>query len=297
MQKHYLEYRMPQINYLNRYSNLLSIIIYPNYIDKLFIMGGGLSKPAPGIIEKNEQLKSKLRHLKRVFDRLNRNIRKMNSEIRNKQGRISLMEKEINNLKKSVKGYTHRYHSAKTLIRKYNSEINKLRAEKQKLDTEINILKKEIASLKSIIDKVDNGNIDLEYELEILLEEHNKIKGISVGNNEKYYDLLTVQNGHLNREFDYLKNDLIKGDQASTFVQPKMRNWELAHHFLKISYYVFALVLLLFLYKYLSMDKLYTAIIIILLIGLYPFCIIHIERFVYENVLYIGKFLTANPVK
>jgi len=265
-------------------------------------MGGGGSKPRPkpipkGVIQKNDELKSKLRNLNRVIDRLNRNISNMNNEIRSKQNRIVLMEQEIKSLKKSTKGYTHRYNSAKSLIRQYNSEIKTLQAEKKKLDTEIKNLKKEFASLTEIISQLDNGNIDLEYELDILLEEHNKVKGISIDNNEKYYDLLTVQNGHLNREFDYLKNDLTKGDQASTFVQPKMKNWELAHHFLKISYYVFAVVLLLFLYKYFSMDKLYTTIIIILLIGLYPFYILHIERFVYENVRYIGKFLTANPVK
>ena len=267
-------------------------------------MGGGGSKPRPrpkpipkGVIQKNDELKSKLRHLNRVLDRLNRNIRNMNNEIRDKQGRIRSMEREIQNLNKSIKGYTNRYNSAKSLIRQYNREIKQLQAEKKKLDGEIKRLNKEIASLQAIIEQVDDGNIDLEYELDMLLEEHNKIKGVSIDNDEKYYDLLTVQNNHLNREFDYLKNDLTKGDQASTFVQPKMRNWELAHHFLKISYYVFALVLLLFLYQYFSMDKLYTSIIIILLIGLYPFYIIHIERFVYENVLYIGKFLTANPVK
>jgi chromosome segregation ATPase len=293
---------MQQINYLNRYSNLLSIIIYPNYIDKLFIMGGGGSKPKPRgppreLVAKNEYLKKQLASLNSTLRRIQRNINTINYRIRNKQNRIVLMEKEIKNLKKSTQGYTHRYNSAKSLIRQYNSEIKTLQGEKRKLDKEIKDLKKEISSLIEIISQVDNGNIDLEYELDMLLEEHNKVKGLSVDNNEKYYDLLTVQNSHLNREFDYLKNDLTKGDQASTFVQPKMRNWELAHHFLKISYYVFALVLLLFLYQYFSMDKLYTTIIIILLIGLYPFYIIHIERFIYENVLYIGKFLTANPVK
>lgn len=265
-------------------------------------MGGGGSKPKPRgppreLVSKNEYLKKQLAGLNSTLRRIQRKINTINYGIESKQRRMVLMEKEIKNLKKSTKGYTHRYNAAKSLIRQYNSEIKKLQAEKKKLDKELKNLKKEFASLTEIISQVDNGNIDLEYELDILLEEHNKVKGISIDNNEKYYDLLTVQNGHLNREFDYLKNDLTKGDQASTFVQPKMKNWELAHHFLKISYYVFAVVLLLFLYKYFSMDKLYTTIIIILLIGLYPFYIIHIERFVYENVLYIGKFLTANPVK
>ena len=265
-------------------------------------MGGGGSKPKPRgppreLVAKNEYLKKKLAGLNSTLRRIRININKINYQIRSKQNKIVLMEKEIKNFKKSIKGYTHRYNSAKSLIRQYNNEIKTLQAEKKKLDKEIKDLNKEITSLQEIIQRVDNGNIDLEYELEILLEEHNKVKGISIDNNEKYYDLLTVQNGHLNREFDYLKNDLTKGDQESTFVQPKMKNWELAHHFLQITYYVFALVLLLFLYQYFSMDKLYTTIIIILLIGLYPFYILHIERFVYENVLYIGKFLTANPVK
>lgn len=305
MRKHYPEYRMQQINYLNRYSNLLSIIIYPNYIDKLFIMGGGGSKPRrskprgppPGVIQKNDQLKSKLRHLNRVLDRLNRNIRNINNEIRSKQGRIRSMEREIQNLNKSIKGYTNRYNSAKSLIRQYNREIKQLKAEKKKLDGEIKRLNKEISSLQAIIEQVDDGNIDLEYELDLVLEEHNKIKGVSIDNDERYYDLLTVQNNHLNREYNYLKNDLTKGDQASTFVQPKIQNWELANHFFRVAYYVFALVLLLFLYQHFSMKKLYPTIIIILLVGLYPYYVIHIERFLYRNVMYIGKFITATPVK
>jgi chromosome segregation ATPase len=250
-----------------------------------------------GVIEKNDQLKSKLRHLNRVIAKLNRNNRIMSNEIRSKQNSIRAMENEIKSLNKSIDDYNQRYNSAKNLIKQYNNEITELQAKKKKLDEEISNLNKEIASLTEIINQVDNGNIDLESELDILLEEHNKIKGLSIDNNEKLFDLLTVQNGQLNREFDYLKNDLTKGDQASTFVQPKMRNWELAHHFLKISYYVFALVLLLFLYKHFSMDKLYSTIIIILLIGLYPYYILHIERFVYENVMYVSKFLSAKPVK
>lgn len=265
-------------------------------------MGGGGSKPKPRgppreLVAKNDYLKKQLRGLNSTLRRIQQKINTINYSIRSKQRSIVLMEREIKSLNKSTKVYTHRYNSAKSLIRQYNNEIKKLQSEKKELDDEISNLNKEIASLLAIIEQVDNGNIDLEYELEIILEEHNKVKGLSIDNNEKYYDLLTVQNGHLNREFDYLKNDLTKGDQASTFVQPKMRNWELAHHFLKVAYYVFAIVLLLFLYQYFSMDKLYTTIIIILLIGLYPFYIIHIERFVYENVMYIGKFLTANPVK
>ena len=255
------------------------------------------SKIPRGVIEKNDQLKSQLRHLNRVIARLNINNRNMNNEIRSKQNSIRAMENEINSLNKSTNDYNYRYNSAKELVKQYNNEIKTLQAEKKKLDREIKTLNKEIASLTEIINQIDNGNIDLESELDILLEEHNKVKGVSVDNNENLFDLLSVQNRHLHREFDYLKNDLTKGDQASTFVQPKMKNWELAHHFLKVAYYVFALVLLLFLYQYFSMDKLYSTIIIILLIGLYPFYIIHIERFVYENVMYIGKFLTAKPVK
>lgn len=265
-------------------------------------MGGRSSKPKPrgpppGVIQKNDRLKSQLRHLKRVIDRLNRNIRNINNEIRHKQGSIRSMEREIQNLNTSIKGYTDRYNSAKSLIKQYNSEIKALQKEKKKLDREISSLEKEIVSLQTIIDKVDDGNIDLEYELDLLLEEHNKIKGVSVDNDEKYYDLLTVQNDHLNREYDYLKNDLTKGDQASTFVQPKIQNWELTNHFFRVAYYVFALVLLLFLYQHFSMKRLYPTIIIILLIGLYPFYILHIERFLYRNIMYIGKFITATPVK
>jgi chromosome segregation ATPase len=265
-------------------------------------MGGRSSKPKrrgppPGVIQKNDRLKSQLRHLKRVIDRLNRNIRNINNEIRDKQGRIRSMEREIQNLDTSIKGYTDRYNSAKSLIKQYNSEIKSLQAEKTKLDGEISNLEKEIASLQEIIDSVDNGNIDLESELDVLLEEHNKIKGVSVDNDEKYYDLLTVQNDHLNREYDYLKNDLTKGDQASTFMQPKIQNWELINHFFRIAYYVFALVLLLFLYQHFSMKRLYPTIIIILLVGLYPLYIIHIERFLYKNIMHIGKFITATPVK
>lgn len=265
-------------------------------------MGGGGSKPRPkpipkGVIQKNDQLKSRLRHLNRVLGRLNKNIRNMNNEIRNKQNSIRAMENEIQNLNKSIKGYNDRYNSAKDLIRQYNNEIKTLQAEKKKLEIEISDLQKEIASLQRIIERVDNGNIELEYELDILLEEHNKIKGVSIDNDEKYFDLLSVQNNHLKREYDYLKNDLTKGDQASTFVQPKISNWELANHFLTVSYYVFALILLLFLYQHFSMKKLYPTIILVLLIGLYPFYILHIERFLYKNVIYIGKFLTATPVK
>lgn len=265
-------------------------------------MGGGGSKPKPrgpppGVIQKNDQLKSKLRHLNRVLDRLNQNIRNMNNEIRDKQGRIRLMEREIAGLNKSIKGYNNRYNSARNLIRQYNNEIKKLLAKKKKLDVEIRNLKKKIASLQRIIERVDNGNINLEYELDMLLEEHNKIKGISIDNDEKYFDLLTIQNNHMKREYDYLKNDLTKGDQASTFVQPKIQNWELANHFFRVAYYVFALVLLLFLYQHFSMKKLYPTIIIILLVGLYPYYVIHIERFLYRNVMYIGKFITATPVK
>ena len=95
-------------------------------------------------------------------------------------------------------------------------------------------MEKEIASLQAIIEQVDDGNIDLEFELDLLLEEHNKVKGVSIDNDEKYYDLLTVQNDHLNREYDYLKNDLTKGDQASSFVQPKIQNWELRITFLEL---------------------------------------------------------------
>lgn len=267
-------------------------------------MGGRSSKPKrkprgppPGVIQKNDRLKSELRHLKRVIDRLNRNIRNINNEIRSKQRGIRSMERELQNLNKSIKGYSDRYNSAKSLIKQYNREIKTLQAEKKKLDGEISTLEKEIASLQEIIDKVDNGNIDLEIELDLLLEEHNKIKGVSVDNDEKYYDLLTVQNDHLNREYDYLKNDLTKGDQASSFVQPKIQNWELANHFFRVAYYVFALVLLLFLYQHFSMKRLYPTIIIILLVGLYPYYVLHIERFLYRNVMYIGKFLTATPVK
>lgn len=253
--------------------------------------------PPPGVIQKNDRLKSQLRHLNRVLNNINQNIRNMNNEIRDKQGHIRLMEREIRNLNKSIKGYTDRYNSAKSLIRQYNNEIKQLQAEKKKLDGEIKRLNNEIASLQSIIERVDNGNIDLEFELDLLLEEHNKVKGVSIDNDEKYYDLLTVQNNHLNREYDYLKNDLTKGDQASTFVQPKIQNWELANHFFRVAYYVFALVLLLFLYQHFSMKRLYPTIIIILLIGLYPFYILHIERFLYRNIMYVGKFITATPVK
>ena len=253
--------------------------------------------PPKEVIRRNDWLKSQLRSLKRKFNNATKNIKNMNNEIRHKQGDIRAMEREIGNLNKSINNNSHRYNSAKNLIKQYNGEIKTLQAEKKKLDKEIINLNKEIASLTEIISRVDNGSIELESELDMLLEEHNKIKGILLDNDEKYFDLLTVQNDHLNREYDYLKNDLTKGDQASTFVQPNIKNWELANHFLKMSYYVFALLLLLFLYKYFSMKKLYITSIIILLVGLYPFYIIHLERFVYDNVMYMGKFLTATPVK
>jgi len=253
--------------------------------------------PSKEVISRNIWLKSELRRLKRDFDNTTNNINNMNNEIRNKQSSIRAIEREIGNLNKSTNDYNYHYNSATNLIKQYNGEIKTLQAEKKKLDTEIINLNKEIASLTEIISRVDNGSIELESELDMLLEEHNKIKGILLDNDEKYFDLLTVQNDHLNREYDYLKNDLTKGDQASTFVQPNIKNWELANHFLKMSYYVFALLLLLFLYKYFSMKKLYITSIIILLVGLYPFYIIHLERFVYENVMYMGKFLTATPVK
>lgn len=265
-------------------------------------MGNKESKPKPRgppreLVAKNDYLKKQLRGLNSTLRRIQRNINEINYAIRSKKRSIVLMEREIRNLNKSIKGYTDRYNSAKSLIRQYNREIKQLQAEKKKLDGEIKRLNKEFASLQAIIEQVDDGNIDMEYELDLLLEEHNKVKGVSIDNDEKYYDLLTVQNNHLNREYDYLKNDLTKGDQASTFVQPKIQNWELANHFFRVAYYVFALVLLLFLYQHFSMKRLYPTIIIILLIGLYPFYILHIERFLYRNIMYVGKFITATPVK
>lgn len=266
-------------------------------------MGGKSSIPIrrprmpSDVVIKNDKLKSELRHLNRVLNRLNNNIRNINNEIKSKQKSIRSIEREIQNLNKPIKGYTDRYNSAKSLLKQYNNEIKKLQAKKKQLDKDIKSLTKEIDSLRKIIDRVDNGNINLEYELDILLEEHNKIKSVSIENDERMFDLLTVQNNHLNREYDYFKNDLTKGDQESSFVQPAIQNWELANHFFRVAYYVFALVLLLFLYQQFSMKKFYSTVLIILLIGLYPYYIIHFERFVYRNVMYMGKFLTATPVK
>lgn len=264
-------------------------------------MGAKSSKPKQphnaNVFKRNDWLKSELRKLQRDHDQVNRNLQNISNQIRFRKHRIGVLEMDIRNLKKSIKNYTKRYNDAKEMIRQYNLEIEELKLEEKKLEGEIQVLRNKIAALKKIIRRIDNDNVILESEFVKLAGEYNTTKGVSIDNDERYFDLLTIQNGHLTREYDYLENDLIKGDQNSSFVQPKIDNWELANHFLRVAYYAFALVLLLFLYQHFSMDKIYSTVLIISLIILYPLYIVPLERFVYENVMYMGKFITAQPVK
>ena len=138
---------------------------------------------------------------------------------------------------------------------------------------------------------------DAESELDELLIEYNQIKGISFNNDKQFFDLVSVQNNHLHREYDYMKNDLTQGDQESTFIQPTIDNWSFANHFLTVAYYLFAIVLLLFLYQHFSMKKIYSTVFIVLLIGLYPYYIVPIERFLYFYAMYMYNFIRAEPVK
>ncbi len=264
-------------------------------------MGAKPSKPKKphnaNVFRRNDWLKSELRKLQRAHDQVNRNLQNISNQIRSRQDRIGVLKLDIQNYKKSTQNYKKRYNDAKEMIRRYNIEIEKFKLEKKKLEGEIQVLRNKIAALKKIISRIDNGNLNLESEFIKLTDEYNTTRGVSIENDERYFDLLTIQNAHLNREYDYLENDLTRGDQNSNFVEPQIGNWELANHFLKVAYYAFALVLLLFLYKHFSMDRIYSTLFIISLVILYPFYIIHLERFVYNNVLYISNLLTAQPVK
>jgi|UniRef100_A0A6C0IKP5 chromosome segregation ATPase len=253
--------------------------------------------PPKELISRNIWLKSELRKLKNIFERIKRNIRNMNNEINRRNKNIKEIETQLSSMKRDSADYNNRYKSSLNSIKQYNEEIKTLKKEKAQLEIDIKTLTKQMSILETIIPELDGGNIDLESELDELLIEYNQIKGVSVDNDEQYFELVSVQNNHLHREYDYMKNDLTQGDQESTFVQPTIETWEFTNHFLTIAYYLFAIVLLFFLYQRFSMERIYSTLVIVLLIGLYPLYIVHIEQFLYFYAMYMYNFIRAEPVK
>lgn len=253
--------------------------------------------PPKELISRNIWLKAELRKLKQIFERIKQNIQNMNNEIGNRNKSIRDIENKLNRMDKETIEYRNSHKSSVALIKQYNIEIAALQKEKVQLEKDIKTLTKQISILETIIPQVDDGNIDLESELDELLIEYNQIKGISFNNDKQFFDLVSVQNNHLHREYDYMKNDLTQGDQESTFIQPTIDNWSFANHFLTVAYYLFAIVLLLFLYQHFSMKKIYSTVFIVLLIGLYPYYIVPIERFLYFYAMYMYNFIRAEPVK
>jgi prefoldin subunit 5 len=255
-------------------------------------------KPSNDLITKNTRMAYLLVELKKKHMRIKKNIVNMNNQISDYNKKIRELEKEISDHRNNLNYHKNRYNAAKDKLRQYNTEIKQLQEDKRLLDEEIAQLTVDIAKLEIVVERLNQGNEVLESEFNDLLEKYNnEIKGLSLAYTERVFDNIETQNDHLKREHQYLKNNLTRADQESTFIQPKMDNWLLANHFLRVAYYVFALVLILFLYKHFTMKRINMTLLILLLIGLYPFYILHIERFLYNNIAYMGRLLTAKPVK
>jgi peptidoglycan hydrolase CwlO-like protein len=255
------------------------------------------SRGANDLIAKNIRIDKELRQLKERHERVNRNIQHLQNQINDYNTKIRDIENDIAKGKGGIRRFINGINREKERIRTYNRKIKTLKETKNTLDDEIMDLTTQIATLEKTLELLKQDNGILESDFDTTMTEHHKVKGLSWENTEQMFDMITTQNNHLHREYSYLKNDLTQGDQESTFIQPDIENSELTNHFFKVAYYIFAIILLVFLYKHFSMDRIYSSLFIISAVVLYPYYITYIEEFVYFYIMYMYNFIRAEPVK
>jgi hypothetical protein len=176
-------------------------------------------------------------------------------------------------------------------ITKNNVDIEILRNDITKLNAEINDLNQKLVDERKITDPIlsVSNNAVRDFKMSEI--------NANMDGNDKYYTYyrgIVKQNEKLS---DKLKNSDTSDftyDQKANFQHDQVYAFIEINYVLFITYFVFIIVLIGFLFFVQRNMSIYLKIVIIISLGIYPFVIYTIEEFIYKWVSYITAIISGN---
>jgi hypothetical protein len=226
------------------------------------------------------------------------NFRNIFSNMRNNE-----TNKKTTQLTKQLKIVQEKNNNRTTQIQNINKKNENLKKDKKNIEAQLKLKTEEYNKL------LNDYNIQLKDKQGAMdylsIKEHfSTIEGLSeleksavkelTGNLDKnFYNSIVNQNKQLDAEIQNYKNNYSTDDQKVFYQSQQVDYLNLFNSYLFIIYYALFLVLCYFLYYSKTLSK-YMRIGMVILITLYPFIIMTIEKNIFVVLMYIFAVINGN---
>jgi uncharacterized protein YdcH (DUF465 family) len=209
---------------------------------------------------------------------------------------------QLNNCKNDLNLVKTQYNNSIIRIQNINTKFDDLNREKKNIEGQLKIKNEQYNKL------LNDYNVQLKDKQGVMdyltINEHfSTIEGLTpaeidavvklTGNLDKnFYNSIVNQNNQLDTEIQQYKNNYSTDDQKVFYQSQQVDYLNIFNSYLFIIYYAFLIIFCYFLYYSNTMSK-YMKIGILLLLILYPFSIMMIEKNIYNTIMYIFSFING----
>jgi hypothetical protein len=209
---------------------------------------------------------------------------------------------QLNKCKNDLKLAQTQYNNSNIRIQNINKRFDDLNKEKKNIEGQLKIKNEQYNKLLNDYNiqlKDKQGTMDY-----LTINEHfSTIEGLTTSETEavvkltgnldqNYYNSIVNQNNQLDVEIQQYKNNYSTDDQKVFYQSQQVDYLNLFNSYLFIIYYAFLIIFCYFLYYSKTLSA-YMRIGIVLLLILYPFFIMMIEKNIYNTVMYIFSIING----